>query len=263
VASRAQQLGASFDVLIEIDTGGRRGGLPPGDPGLVELGTLISSLGPALRLEGVLTHAGHSYHARTIEEIQAIAEDERQGAVRSAERLRAAGLQCRTVSIGSTPTMVHAKSLEGVTEIRPGVYTFFDIDQMAIGACAIEDIAVSVLASVIGHNRRAGRVLIDAGGLALSKDISAAEFRKDVGYGWVCPVDGSGPIPDVWVADVHQEHGLVASTKEHPPWDSLPIGGRVRILPNHVCMTVAPYGQYYVVDGGDEIVATWSKATGW
>jgi D-serine deaminase-like pyridoxal phosphate-dependent protein len=263
VASRAQEVGASFDVLIEIDTGGRRGGLTPNAPGLVELGTLINSLGPALRLEGVLTHAGHSYHARTIEEIQAIAEDERQGAVGSAERLRASGLQCRTVSIGSTPTMVHAKSLEGVTEIRPGVYTFFDIDQMAIGACAAEDIAVSVLASVIGHNRRAGRVLIDAGGLALSKDLSATEFRKDVGYGWVCPVDGSAPIPDVWVADVHQEHGLVASAKEHPPWDSLPLGGRVRILPNHVCMTVAPYNQYYVVDGGDEIVATWSKATGW
>lgn len=263
VASHAQEIGASFDVLIEIDTGGRRGGLRPDAPGLLELGTLINSLGPVLRLKGVLTHAGHSYHARTIEEIRAIAEDERQGAVKAAERLRAAGLQCRTVSIGSTPTMVHAKSLEGVTEIRPGVYTFFDIDQMAIGACAVEDIAVSVLASIIGHNRNANRVLIDAGGLALSKDVSAAEFRKDVGYGWVCPLDGSAPIPDVWVADVHQEHGLVASTQEQLPWDSFPLGGRVRILPNHVCMTVAPYGQYYVVDGGDEIVETWSKATGW
>ena len=262
VGARAKECHTEFDVLIEIDTGGRRSGLTPEDPDLIELGALINTL-PALRLKGVLTHAGHSYHARGIEQIQSIAEDERRGTVRAAERLRHAGMQCSTVSVGSTPTMVHAKSLEGVTEIRPGVYTFFDIDQVAIGACAVDDIAISVLGSVISHNRSANRIIVDAGGLALSKDLSAAEFRKDVGYGWVCPIDGSAPIPHLSVTDVHQEHGIVASSEGDPPWNRFPIGSRVRILPNHVCMTVAPYDRYYVVDGGKEVIETWTKATGW
>jgi D-serine deaminase-like pyridoxal phosphate-dependent protein len=263
-AAQAAELGASFDVLIEIDTGGRRGGVAPEAPDVVELGALIHDSGPALRLGGVLTHAGHSYHARTVDEVRSIAEGERAGAVRAAQRLKSAGLPCSTVSVGSTPTMVHAASLEGVTEIRPGVYMFFDVDQALIGACGVQDIAVSVLASVIGHNHRAARIVIDAGALALSKDLSATKFRGDVGYGWVCPAHNSTPISGLRVADVHQEHGLIAGRGEGPPpWDQLPIASRVRVLPNHACLTVAPYDKYYVVEGGDEIVAVWEKASGW
>jgi D-serine deaminase-like pyridoxal phosphate-dependent protein len=167
------------------------------------------------------------------------------------------------VSAGSTPTAVHAGSLEGVTELRPGVYVFFDLDQVGIGACAIEDIAVSVLASVIGHNRRAGRVLIDAGALALSKDVSAGEFMSHVGYGLVCPAGSTVPMDGLYVAEVHQEHGLIAAAEGAPPYDVLPIGSKVRVLPNHACITAAAHPAYHVVEGGPEVIARWERANGW
>jgi D-serine deaminase-like pyridoxal phosphate-dependent protein len=261
-AERAAALDTSFRLLIEVDTGGRRGGILPEAGELVDLGRAIEAA-PGLELEGVLTHAGHSYHSRGVDEIRAVAEAERAGVVLAARRLREAGLPCPVVSAGSTPTAVHAESLEGVTEMRPGVYVFFDLDQVGIGACALEDIAVSVLASVIGHNRRTGRVLTDAGALALSKDVSAGEFMSHVGYGLVCPAGTTVPMDGLYVAEVHQEHGLIAAAEGAPPYDILPIGSKVRILPNHACITAAAHSAYHVVEGGPEVIARWERVNGW
>ena len=255
--------GATFPVLVELDTGGGRGGVAPEGSDLLPLARAVCG-SRALRLAGVLTHAGHSYHAPSIAAIRRIAGQELAGAVLAAERLRTAGLPCETVSIGSTPTVVHAQSMEGITEIRPGVYTFFDLQQAALGVCTEADIAVSVLATVIGHNRRSQRILIDAGALALSKDLSASEFRANVGYGLIRPVLGSSlPTDSLFVAEVHQEHGLVAAAGGELPWDAVPIGGRIRVLPNHACLTAAAFDRYHV-DRGDGLAGlTWDKAAGW
>ena len=185
------------------------------------------------------------------------------GVVLASERLRAVGLPCEIVSAGSTPTAICAKSFEGITEMRPGVYSFFDLDQMALGVCEMEDIALSVAATVIGHNHAAQRILIDAGGLALSKDLSAGEFLEHAGYGLVCPLETTQPINGLYVESVHQEHGLIASALGEPPYDALPVGARVRILPNHACMTAAAYTSYHVVDGGQDVVDTWDRINGW
>ena len=259
----AAEGGTPFPVLVELDTGGGRGGVAPDGPDLLPVARAVAGA-RALRLAGVLTHAGHSYHASGVEEIRRIAEAERAGAVLAAERLRADGLPCGTVSVGSTPTVVHAQSLAGVTEIRPGVYTLFDLQQAALGVCTEADLAVSVLATVIGHNRRSQRLLIDAGALALSKDVSASEFRAHVGYGLIRPVRGvSLDTAGLFVAEVHQEHGLVASAGGALPWDDLPVGTRVRVLPNHACLTAAPFDRYHV-DRGDGLAGlTWDKAVGW
>ncbi len=261
-AERADALDADFRLLIEVDTGGLRGGVAPESDELIALGRMIGGA-PRLTLQGVLTHAGQSYHCRGVEQVRAVAEDERRGIARAAARLRDAGLPCETVSAGSTPTAVHAASLEGVTEMRPGVYVFFDLDQVGIGACAMEDIALSVLATVIGHNRRAGRILIDAGALALSKDVSAGEFMPQAGYGLVCPLEGGAPLDGLHVADVHQEHGLIAGAGGDPPYDALPVGTRLRILPNHACITAAAHGAYHVVEGGTDVIDVWDRINGW
>ena len=230
-------------------------------PELLEVARTIASA-KGLSLAGVLTHAGHSYARRGESAIAAVAEEERAGAVRAAERLRAAGLSCPVVSVGATPTAMFARSLEGVTEMRPGVYTLMDLYQMAIGVCRREDIAASVLATVIGHNPRTGRILIDAGALALSQDKGAASLMEHVGFGWVCAEKGER-LDGLYVAEVNQEHGMIASAKGAPPFERLPVGTRLRILPSHACMTAAPYAAYHVLDGGDEVVAMWDKATGW
>ncbi|MDQ0070347.1 D-serine deaminase-like pyridoxal phosphate-dependent protein [Variovorax boronicumulans] len=269
--SRARVLGATFRVLLEIDTGGGRGGVGPNDDELLSLAHEVQR-SESLSLAGVLTHAGHSYHVQGGTAIRAVAEAERAGAVQAAGRLRAAGMPVDVVSVGSTPTAVCAQTLEGVTEMRPGVYTFFDLDQAARGICGVEDIALSVLATVIGHNPRSRRVLIDAGALALSKDQSAAEFRSGLGFGLVCHAGGTVPLPGLCVAELHQEHGLIACDGDGDGDDdgvqamfrALPVGSRVRVLPHHACMTAAPYDRYHVVEGaGSGVQAVWDKACGW
>ena len=263
-ARHAESEGERFALFIEVDSGGGRGGVPPDGPELLAIGAAIGA-SPWLSLAGVLTHAGHSYDALTLEAIRQIAEEERAAVTRAADRLRGAGMEVPVVSVGSTPTALHARSLSGVTEMRPGVYTLFDLAQVALGSCTVDDVAVSVLATVIGHNPRAGRMLIDAGALALSKDVSGNKRGQKVGYGLVCPATGGRPAEGLIVADVHQEHGLVAC--EGPP-DELerryPVGTRVRVLPNHACLMAAPYDRYYLVRGTDpHVEGIWPKVTGW
>jgi D-serine deaminase-like pyridoxal phosphate-dependent protein len=263
VSEAASASGASFPFLIEIDCGGGRGGVAWDGPELIAIAEAIKGSG-CLTLAGVLTHAGHSYATRTTDQIIRIAEDERLAAVSAARRLRERGFAAGTVSVGSTPTCTFARSFEGVTEIRPGVYTFNDLDQVMLGVCATEDIAASVLTTVIGHNPRSDRLLIDAGGLALSKDLSADHFDGKIGYGLVCREDSLVPVEGVHVAAVHQEHGFIAIDRDRAGDFAPEIGTRLRIVPNHACMTVAPYDHYHVVGAGsDAVIAVWSKACGW
>lgn len=261
LSARDSNFEGTIPVLIEIDCGGHRAGLAPHSEHLITLARSIAAT-PRLKLDGVLTHAGHAYHAAAPAARTRIAQEERDAAVHAAERLRSAGLPCSTVSIGSTPTALTGIPLDGVTEIRPGVYTFFDLAQVQLGVCAINEIAVSVLATVIGHHREAGHLLIDAGALALSKDVSASEFLKDVGYGLVCDTQGE-VLPGLYVADVHQEHGFVRSASGPLSFERFPIGSRLRILPNHACMTVAPYPEYHVIDAERTELTRWQKTFGW
>ena len=264
-AIRAAKLGRKFPMMIEIDTGDGRCGLDPNleAEAIVNLGRVIHK-SAALELRGVLTHAGHSYHGASVEAIKAIAEEERAGAVKAANLLRDAGLPCPVVSAGSTPTARYAENLEGITEMRPGVYMFGDVDQALIGSCTFDHIAVTLLASVIGHNHRTGRIIIDAGGLALSKDIGPAEFDPDTGYGTVVGAGGKQRPDRLYVAAVSQEHGQLALPGgATPPWDEFPVGGQVRIFPNHVCMTAAAHSCYRVIGKDGKITDEWDRVNGW
>jgi D-serine deaminase-like pyridoxal phosphate-dependent protein len=254
--------GDTFSVFIEIDSGGGRAGLPyPELPGLLDIARVLHAA-PGIELAGVMTHAGHSYHESSIDGIAAVAEQERLAIVTAAEAIRAAGIPCPIVSAGSTPTAMHSRDFTGITEMRPGVYCFNDLDQELIGSCAAGDLALSVLASVIGHYPHRNQVLIDAGALALSKDISAQEFQPKVGFGTIA----NAPAKDMAVIACSQEHGFVASD-DPIPYGNLPIGSRVRVLPNHACITAAAYDRYYVVDseldGGKSVVDIYDRINGW
>jgi D-serine deaminase-like pyridoxal phosphate-dependent protein len=192
-----------------------------------------------------------------------MAERERAGIVAAAERLRAADLPCPEVSVGSTPTAHFARDLSGVTEVRAGVFMFFDLVMAGIGVCGIEDIALSVLASVIGHQREKGWIIVDAGWTAMSRDRGTARLAVDQGYGVVCDLAGD-PIPGLIMIDANQEHGILAmrSGSDNPP-PELPIGTMVRILPNHACATGAQHDRYHVVEEGLEVSAVWPRIYGW
>lgn len=250
--------GVPIETLIEIDSDGHRAGVGPDDPLLIAIGR---RLGP--HFAGVMTHAGASYDCRTKLEFEAMAEQERSLSVAAAERLRKAGLECRIVSVGSTPTLHYALSLEGVTEARAGVYAFGDLVQSELGTCSTNDIAIGVVASVIGHNRRHGRVLIDAGFLALSRDRGTADQPVDWGYGAVCDAATAELIDEVTVSSTNQEHGILTSRTGKIEFDRFPVGSRVRILPNHACATAAAYERYHVTDGSARVVDVWERVNGW
>jgi D-serine deaminase-like pyridoxal phosphate-dependent protein len=139
---------------------------------------------------------------------------------------------------------------------------FGDLLQAEIGTVAHSDIAVTVLTSVIGRRQAEGKIVVDAGAMALSKDRSTHSAAKDWGFGHVRAVDGAIRYGRSQVERANQEHGIVRFDPDLPIPD-LRIGDRLRIAPNHVCMTAAQHDRYFVVDDGDEIIAVWPRINGW
>ncbi len=263
LAAYSAENGLAIPALIEIDADGHRGGLAPEDPELLVVGRILADAGI---LRGVLTHAGESYFATTREAQRVAAENERAAVVRAAARLREAELPCPVVSVGSTPTAHAAEDLSGVTEVRAGVYVFFDLVQAGIGVCELEDLALSAVVTVIGHQPSKGWILTDGGWMATSRDRGTAAQAADQGYGLVARTDGT-LIEGLVMTGASQEHGILTMRpgSEHS-LPELPVGTRLRILPNHACAMAAQYGQYHVVDGSadsEAIIAVWQRMGGW
>lgn len=256
--------GHRHDALIEIDTDAHRSGVAPDDPVLIDIARALRVHdGAGARLDGVMTHAGASYALNTREALEAMAEQERAGCVRAAERLRAAGYPCETVSVGSTPTALNATRLDGVTEVRAGVYVFFDLVMAGVGVCSAREIALSVLCSVIGHQPARGWIITDAGWMAMSRDRGTQSQPMDRGYGLVCDVEGV-PIPELQFGEANQEHGVLRWTGA--PLDlaqAYPIGTQLRILPNHACATGAQHATYHVMSAARPEPLRWERFSGW
>ncbi len=243
--------------LIEIDSDGHRSGLKEDDPEIAVIGRILHEGGAELR--GVLTHAGESYHAKGADALAAFAERERAAAANAAEILRREALPCPVVSVGSTPTAHSARDLSGVTEIRAGVYVFFDLVMAGIGVCTLDDIALSVLTTVIGHQQERGWIIVDAGWMALSSDRGTKNQPIDQGYGVVCDVDGQ-VLQDLIVSSVNQEHGIITlRPRSSAKLPLLPVGTRLRILPNHACATATQFDGYVALPSNKY----WSRFRGW
>lgn len=265
-AEAVAKASATHDVripaLLEVDCDGHRGGVLPGDPAAITIAQILKTGGAALT--GVMTHAGESYFDYSPDERTAAAETERTAAVEAAETLRAAGHLMTVVSVGSTPTAHAARDLTGVTEVRAGNFVFFDLVMAGIGVCAIEDIALSAVVTVIGHRPDKGWILTDGGWTATSRDRGTAVQAVDQGYGLVADIHGE-LISDVLMSGASQEHGVLsvrpASGAQLP---ELPIGTRLRILPNHACAMGVQHKTYSVVrDSSPIIVDTVERAEGW
>ena len=253
--------GEAFEVWIEVDVDGHRSGVAPDAEALLDIAQVLQAGG--MRLGGVMAHAGSSYDHDEPEALRRIAEQERAGTVRAAERLRQAGWPCPVVSIGSTPTALSAQSLSGVTEVRAGVYVFFDLVMRNVGVCAMEDLSLSVLTTVIGHQADKGWAIVDAGWMAMSRDRGTQKQKRDFGYGQVCDEIGT-PIEGFVLEAANQEHGIVARQggADMDMARRFPLGTRLRILPNHACATGAQHPAYQAVLPGGE-VQTWPRFSGW
>ena len=251
---------AGVPALIEIDSDGHRGGRRPDEPALIEIGRILHAAGA---LRGVMTHAGESYTVRGDAAHAEFAERERSAAVRAADALRGAGLPCKVVSVGSTPTAHGARDLTGVTELRAGVYVFFDLVMAGIDVCTLDDIALSVLTTVIGHQADKGWIMIDAGWMAMSRDRGTAAQDLDQGYGVVCDADGR-VIDDLIVSGANQEHGIISLRPgAKGPLPELPVGRCLRILPNHACATAAQFDRYNLLPAEGGPLQVWHRFGGW
>ncbi|WP_419936401.1 alanine racemase [Candidatus Palauibacter sp.] len=228
---------ARFSVWLEIDCGYGRSGVPHDSDRVVEVAARIARA-DRLTLRGCLTHAGHAYAADSPAAIAAVAEEERQAMVDAGRALRAAGIEPGTLSLGSTPGMSRVETLAGVDEARPGNYALYDYSQTRLGSCSVRDCAVTVLSTVVSAGGGSSGSIADCGALALSKDLGPDDPPH---YGRLFLDLAGGELGDDRVTSVSQEHGRISGRSA--------VGEKIRVLPNHACLTVAQFDHFDVVRG--------------
>lgn len=261
IGERAATEAVVLQVWIEIDVDGYRTGIPAGSAAFEEL-VAAAINHPALTLKGIMSYGGASYGCASKADVAALTERHRLALIAARDRVARDHGQMPLLSFGSTPAVLHATGLDGIDQVRCGIYTFQDLFQAGIGACDLDDLALSVLTTVISHSPELDRFTIDAGGLALSKDRSTQGHPFDAGYGLVCDLQGR-MLPGLTVSQVSQELGLVTSVEGRIALADFPVGSRLRILPNHADMTAAAYEEYHLVgrpEGGDIV---WRRTNRW
>lgn len=260
IAAFGREHGERFDVWIEVDVDGHRSGIPPEAGLLIDVGRALVDGGwcsAGARPRGLQLRIRHARRAGCDRRTGAQPHRAGRGAP------EAAGLPCPVVSIGSTPTALSAQHLDGVTEVRAGVYVMFDLVMHNIGVCDTSDIALSVLTTVIGHQEEKGWAIVDAGWMAMSRDRGTQRQAHDFGYGQVCTEAGD-LLGDYVMSAANQEHGIVSRTGSPDTGiaQRFPIGTRLRILPNHACATGAQHPEYQAI-GEDGTAQTWPRFYGW
>ncbi|MBI1722623.1 MAG: alanine racemase [Gemmatimonadetes bacterium] len=251
LAAAARAAGVTIHTWLKVDCGYHRVGVDPCAPASLELVRRLGST-PGVAFDGILTHAGHGYSAKTHDELKRIAGEERTVMLEFAARCRDAGLEVPAISIGSTPTISVVENLDGVTEVRPGNYVFYDWMQVANGVCRAEDVAVTVLSTVISHQPGSDHAVVDAGALAMSKDLGPADPTRSRGLGPVLKgLAGQAALERVSLRSVSQEHGVVAGGSAADVEGRFAVGERIRIVPNHSCLTAAMFDEYVVARGED------------
>jgi D-serine deaminase-like pyridoxal phosphate-dependent protein len=254
----AHKADITFDVFLKIDCGYHRCGVDPDGPEALEIPRRIDA-SSHLRFAGILTHAGHSYHACSREQLLSIARQERDVMLTCGRRLKSEGVHVPVISIGSTPTITQIYDLTGIHEVRPGNYIFFDGFQATLGSCSFSDCALTVLASVIHRSRELKKIVIDAGAIALSKDRGPVEIDPTCGYGHVLDLEGNDL--GLRIHAVSQEHGQIR-VNDDALLGRLSVGSRVRVLANHSCLTAAQYDCYHLVEDS-RVAGQWQIHRGW
>jgi D-serine deaminase-like pyridoxal phosphate-dependent protein len=256
VEAAARTAGIRLHTWLEVDCGYHRSGVDPDNPDAKLVARRIAGSGNLL-FDGLLTHAGHSYSARDDAARARVAAEERDVTVAFAEALRKDGIDVPSVSIGSTPSMAAITSLAGVNEARPGNYAFNDWMQAAAGVCAPRDVAVSVLSTVVSHQEALPHCIVDAGALSMSKDAGPAHPDQRRGLGPLYrDLSATEVDPRIDLQHVSQEHGFVGGPRPQDIAGRFGVGDKVRIMPNHSCLTAAMFDEYWVVDD-ERVVDRW------
>jgi D-serine deaminase-like pyridoxal phosphate-dependent protein len=238
------------NVFLKVDVGLHRCGLREDDPLLMKLAKALHEES-SLNFLGLLSHAGHVYGAKTFDEARKIARDECQILARVRRQLEDNGIPVKEISVGSTPTILASDSYEGITEIRPGNYVFMDRTPLRFHLIEPDQIALSVLATVVSANSE--YFIIDTGSKVLSSDLGAHGIAGMEGYGLAYPAERfQEKDAEMVVVKLSEEHGFVARRGL-----DLPIGSRLRLIPNHSCV-VANLADTYMVVRDDQVIDQWA-----
>ena len=240
-----RRAGVKIGYLWEVDCGVGRFGTPPGAPSADPIAQAVSQTGHA-SFDGLLTFGGHAYGARDRGGIVAAAHDEQNAIAQTVDALAGHGIEAGVRSVGSTPTSHAMESADGITEIRPGNYVFYDATQVALGLVALERCALSVLATVTSRPAP-DRLILDSGSKAL-----AAETLSTLTTGFGV-VKGH---PELRVVRLYEEQAIVHADQ---PSD-IPVGARLRIVPNHACAAANLHSEMLVVED-EAIVDVWPITT--
>ena len=244
-----QRAGRTLDVLIKVDVGFHRCGIDPSADALGFVQAIASMKG--LRLRGLLSHAGHGYHAASDAELAAVASAERDILVELQASAAKSGIALDELSVGATPTLRFSAKQIGLTELRPGNYVYFDRTQVALGSASLDDCALTVLATVVSKPA-ADRIILDSGSKTLTNDV-ARGVKKAPGYGAILADTGEGLREDesLTIERLSEEHATVRVTGG----TRLEPGDRVRIVPNHSCVVSNLVDAIRLVEG-DEVIET-------
>jgi D-serine deaminase-like pyridoxal phosphate-dependent protein len=223
------------DVLVKVDVGLHRCGIDPDSTTAAEMVARVAEL-PGLRFRGLLSHAGHAYHAASEDETAAIALTEARLLAELADAVERIGPKVDEISVGATPTARFSLLQERITEMRPGNYIYYDRTQVGLGAASWDDCALTVLARVVSRPAP-GRVILDCGSKTLTNDL-ARGFGKTPGYGVVfSDLDTRQPDESLVIERLSEEHATARVLDQSSGADHrLKTGDLVRVLPNHSCV---------------------------
>ena len=248
-AERAASANVTLGVLVKIDVGLHRCGVDPVSAVPVELARQIVAASH-LNFRGILSHAGQVYATEVRQAAVEIAEAERKTMLEVRDVLVEQGIAVPEVSVGSTPTVLAAASFTGITEIRPGNYAFLDLLPIRVGVVTHEDVALSVLATIISKN--ADFFITDAGSKTLTSDTGGHGMASAQGFGVAYPCEHYlDPNYSISVAGLSEEHGKLTRTNF-----DLRVGAKVRIIPNHSCPVANLAREYVVLNKGQ--LGSWS-----
>ncbi|KAK2519597.1 D-threo-3-hydroxyaspartate dehydratase-like protein isoform B [Columba livia] len=241
-------------VWLKLDCGNGRAGVRPQDPGALSLARAIAEDAPGeVTLVGVYAHCGDTYGCRDVPAVQAIARATATAVLDFVTALRRAGVPCPQASMGSTPSCSHpVPEMSQLTELHPGNYLFYDLQQTQLGSCRPEDVAIRVLTRVIGHYPHRNQLLLDCGWAALSLHGPRAP-------GGCAAIEGH---PELRLVGLTQEHGQVEAVDGPLDFERFPVGSILALIPFHACATAAMHPVYYVHAGG-KVVELWHPVRGW
>ncbi len=242
----AAEAAGPLGVWIEIDTGSNRSGLDPRKPADVQ--QIIDEVenNHKLSLEGLYSHAGHTYAARSEKAVLEIFEKARKDLVELKLQLKTSS--DLNLNLGDTPGCSLSENFEGIQSISPGNFVFYDVTQSEIKACGTDKIAVCLASPIISKNEDRRELVIYGGGIHLSKD--RVEIKGQTTFGLMVKLGGnkwSNPVEGCYLRSISQEHGVISVTDE--VFEQFDVGDTVGILPVHSCMTADCMGRYFTLSG--------------